>query len=46
MLSKSPLSEKEIDQEALKLLKGRQLLNIKEEVERTFTLTEEGSSFD
>ena len=45
MLSKSPLSEKEIDQEALKLLKGRQLLNIKEEVERTFTLTEEGSSF-
>ncbi len=45
-LSKSSLSEKEIDQEALKLLKGRQLLSVKEEVERTFTLTEEGNDFD
>ena len=45
-LSKTSLSEEEIDQEALKLLKGRQLLSIKEEVERNFTLTEEGNNFD
>ena len=45
-LSKDSLSEKEIDQDSLKLLKGRQLLSIKEEIERTFTLTEEGNNFD
>ena len=44
-LSKSSLSEKEIDQDALNLLKGRQLLNVKEEVERTFSLTDEGNNF-
>ena len=45
-LSKSSLSENEIDQEALKLLKGRQLLNVKEEVDRTFSLTDEGNGFN
>ena len=45
-LSKTSLSEGEIDPEALKLLKGRQLLSIKEEVERKFSLTEEGNNFD
>ena len=45
-LSKSYLSENEIDKEALNLLKGRQLLNVKEEVERTFSLTEEGREFN
>jgi len=44
-LSKSSLSEKEIDQDALNLLKGRKLLNVKEEVERTFSLTDEGKNF-
>ena len=44
-LSKSSLSEKEIDQDALNLLKGRQLLSVKEEVERTFSLTDEGNNF-
>ena len=44
-LSKSSLSEKEIDQDALNLLKGRQLLNVKDEVERTFSLTDEGNNF-
>mgnify|MGYP000843576710 FL=1 len=45
-LSKTSLSEGEIDPEALKLLKGRQLLSIKEDVERKFSLTEEGNNFD
>ena len=45
-LSKSSLSEKEIDQDALNLLKGRQLLSVKEEVERTFSLTDEGNNFN
>ena len=45
-LSKSYLSENDIDKEALNLLKGRQLLNVKEEVERTFSLTEEGREFN
>ena len=44
-LSKSSISEREIDQDALNLLKGRQLLNVKEEVERTFSLTDEGNNF-
>ena len=44
-LSKSSLSEREIDLDALNLLKGRQLLNVKEEVERTFSLTDEGNNF-
>jgi len=44
-LSKSSVSEKEIDLKALALLKGRQLLNVKEVVERTFSLTDAGNDF-
>ena len=45
-LSKDFLPEKEMDKEALELLKGRQLLSIKEEIERKFSLTEDGNNFD
>ena len=45
-LSKDSLSEEEMDKEALELLKGRQLLSIKEEIERKFSLTEDGNNFD
>tara|TARA_Y100001970_G_scaffold202015_1_gene245915 strand:+ start:132 stop:1592 length:1461 start_codon:yes stop_codon:yes gene_type:complete len=45
-LSKDSLPEKDIDKETLELLKGRQLLSIKEEIERKFSLSEEGNNFD
>ena len=46
LLSRKPLAEAEIDKEGLALLKGRQVLSSKEEISRTFALTEEGQNFD
>ena len=46
LLSRKSLAESEIDKEGLALLKGRQVLSSKEEISRTFTLTDEGQNFD
>ena len=46
LLNRKPISEKKIDKEGLALLKGRQVLSTKEEVSRTFNLTEEGQNFN
>ena len=46
LLKRTPISEDEIDKEALSLLKGRQLLDTKEEITRKFSLTKEGKAFD
>ena len=45
-LSRKPLLEEEIDKEGFSLLKGRQVLSTKEEISRTFSLSEVGSNFD
>jgi len=46
LLNRQPISEKKIDKEGLALLKGRQLLETKEEITRKFTLTPDGQNFD
>jgi len=46
LLNRSPISEKKIDKKGFDLLKGRQLLETKEEVTRKFSLTKDGQDFD
>ena len=46
LLNRQPISEKKVDKEGLALLKGRQLLETKEEITRKFTLTPDGQNFD
>ena len=46
LLNRRPISEKKVDKEGLALLKGRQLLETKEEITRKFSLTPDGQNFD
>jgi len=46
LLNRNPIPEKEIGKEGFALLKGRQLIETKEEVDRKFSLTAEGKKFD
>lgn len=46
LLNRRPISEKKVDKEGLTLLKGRQLLETREEITRKFSLTPDGQNFD